>query len=129
MLLKVIYIAMGGALGATLRYGTSELVQRWSGGTFPWGTLVVNLLGCFVAGLLFEFFELARPAPSLRLFVFIGVLGGFTTFSSFALECRNLLRDGEFLHAGINILASTAGCLTMVLLGVAAARALTGVFR
>src|SRR2546425_4749180 len=100
-------VGVGGFIGSVLRYGLSGLVHEWTGrDDFPVGTLAVNVLGCLVIGLLAELAE-ARGAftPETRAFVIIGILGGFTTFSSFGHETMNLWRDGEGFLASINVAA------------------------
>jgi CrcB protein len=106
-------------VGASLRFLMSGLVQRLDPmGTFPYGTMSVNVIGCFVIGVLGGLAE-SRQAlgPNVRLFVILGVLGGFTTFSTFAFESLNLLRDGESFRAGANIIGSVVACLVSVWLG------------
>src|SRR5512145_1925917 len=96
-LLSVFYVALGGALGSVSRYLLGTWTQSLSKSIdFPYGTLTVNLIGCFLIGLLSQLAE-------SRAFVFIGILGGFTTFSSFGNETMNLLRDGETFNALANI--------------------------
>ena len=113
-------VALGGAIGSVARYWMSGGVARLFGETFPWGTLLVNVSGCFIIGL---FATLTGTegrwmvAPSLRTFFMIGVCGGFTTFSSFSLQTLSLVRDGEWLFAGLNVLGSVALCLIFVWLG------------
>src|SRR5512140_2273966 len=104
-LLSVLYVALGGALGSVSRY----LLGTWTQSVtksidFPYGTLTVNLIGCFVIGFLSQLAE-ARGAftSESRAFVFIGILGGFTTFSSFGNDTINLARGGEFWNALANI--------------------------
>lgn len=94
---KILLIGLGGGLGAILRYYTGGYVQQWAHNfTFPVGTVVVNLLGCLVIGLLSQLADSRGVfTPEARLFVFIGLLGGFTTFSTFGNESINLLRDAE----------------------------------
>ena len=103
-------LAGGGALGTLCRYGLSGLVQdratTAAKAVFPWGTLAVNLIGCFVIGLLWALGEESRFSPRTQLFLFLGLLGGFTTFSSYALESVSLLRGGALLWAAGNVLAS-----------------------
>ena len=103
-LLAVGVVALGGAIGSAARYLLSSLMLRVSAGQFPLGTFVVNVIGCGVFG------ALAGAAsgrlsltPEVRLFLFTGILGGFTTFSSYAFESVVLIRDGQFLAASINI--------------------------
>lgn len=94
---SVIFVALGGALGSVFRYLLAAWTQSASKSIdFPYGTLVVNLFGCFVIGFLAQLAESRGVfTPQSRAFVFIGMLGGFTTFSSFGNETVNLLRDGE----------------------------------
>ena len=104
---KYVLIAVGGAGGSLLRYVLQGWVQRLAGGGFPAGTLVVNVVGCFVLGLL----AAAFTGPVLireeyRIGLTIGVLGGFTTFSTFGLETFNLTNDGQFRLALANVVLS-----------------------
>ena len=115
----IIFVAIGGALGSVFRYLLSTWTQVISKSIdFPYGTLAVNLLGCFVIGFLAQLAE-ARGvfASESRAFVFIGILGGFTTFSSFGNETINLLRDGETLNALANVGANVIFGLILVWLG------------
>ncbi len=108
-----IWIALGGALGSMARFATTEWTQlRWPA-AFPWGTLLVNVLGSLAIGALAALSESGRwHAPlEVRQFLMIGVLGGYTTFSSFSLQTLMLARNGALLAAGINVLASVALCL------------------
>jgi CrcB protein len=122
-----LWIALGGALGSMARYGCSSLVAGWVGETFPWGTLIINVIGSFVIGF---FATLTGPdgrvlvTPDARQFVMVGICGGYTTFSSFSLQTLNLVRDGDMVGAGANIVGSVALCLLAVWLGYAAAAAL-----
>jgi CrcB protein len=117
-------VGLGGFVGSVLRYGVSGFAQRWDpAASFPYGTLAVNALGCFAIGVLAGLSESRQLfGPELRLFVFIGVLGGFTTFSTFGYETHALLREGDQLKAGANVLASVALCLVFVWLGHALGR-------
>jgi fluoride exporter len=114
------WIAIGSALGGIARYWCSGIAARLFGETFPWGTLIVNVIGSFVIGL---FAALTGPdgrifVPSVaRQFVMIGLCGGYTTFSSFSLQTLNLTTDGEYLYAGLNIVLSVVLCLLAVWLG------------
>jgi len=113
-------IALGSALGGAARYWCSGLVAQRVGEVFPWGTLVVNVVGSLLIGMLGAMSEPDGRwylEPSTRQFLMIGVLGGFTTFSSFSLQTLNLLRDGEWLHAIANVLGSVSACLLAVWLG------------
>ncbi|MDD4909089.1 MAG: fluoride efflux transporter CrcB [Candidatus Omnitrophica bacterium] len=121
-MLRLFFIALGGAAGTLLRYIASGIDYRFSNGVFPVSTLVVNLAGSLVIGFLWGIFERLAVAPTVRMFIFIGILGGFTTFSTFSLENFNLIRDGEFKIAVINILASNIIGIALVFAGFAAAR-------
>jgi CrcB protein len=118
-LLSVFYAAMGGAVGSVCRYLLGTWVQAVSNSIdFPYGTLTVNLIGCFAIGFLAQLAE-ARGifTPESRALVFIGLLGGFTTFSSFGNDTLNLLRDGETFNALANIGANVIVGLSLVWLG------------
>lgn len=119
------WIALGGAIGTVARFWLSGTIsERW-GETFPTGTLVVNITGSFLIGFLAS---LTGPqgswlAPSeLRAFLMIGICGGYTTFSSFSLQTLDLMRDREWLYAGLNILGSVALCLVATWFGQVIAR-------
>jgi CrcB protein len=120
MLKTYILVMAGGAIGTALRLGLSGFLAVRYGETFPVGTLVVNVTGCFVIGL-FSGVTGAEGAifvSSLtRQFVMIGILGGYTTFSSFSLQTLNLLNDGEWFRASLNILLSVLLSLVAVWLG------------
>lgn len=119
-----LWIAGGSALGGVGRYWFSGVVARSFGESFPWGTILVNVSGCLVIGF---FATITGPdgrwlaSSTARQFVMVGVLGGYTTFSSFSLQTLSLLRDGEWLNAGWNVLLSVVLCLVAVWLGHAAA--------
>lgn len=115
---KTILIALAGLVGTLLRYWLSGVVARQYGETFPWGTMAVNLIGCFVTGAVFYLTEerfLINPA--VRTVILIGLLGGFTTFSSYGLQTFTLLRDGEVGLAALNIVTSNVFGLLMVWAG------------
>ncbi|HEX2696772.1 MAG TPA: fluoride efflux transporter CrcB [Anaerolineales bacterium] len=102
---KFLLVGVGGFVGSILRYWFSGAVQQWlQNAVFPFGTLAVNVIGCFVIGFLSQLAE-ARGVftEETRALVFVGVLGGFTTFSTFSNETMNFLRDGEMLSAFWNI--------------------------
>ena len=102
--MNLAWVALGGAVGAVARYAAAGLVHRLAPPTFPWGTFVVNVAGSFVFGALAGLMEQGfLSGPQVRLFVLIGVIGGFTTFSTFTFETFMLIRDGEFLRAGLNV--------------------------
>ena len=114
---KIILLAAGGAIGTLLRYSLSGLTYRFFDSIFPWGTLLVNLAGSFVIGLLWGLFDIENISSNLRNFIFIGILGGFTTFSTFALENFSLFRDGEIKLALSNIMASNILGIILVFAG------------
>jgi CrcB protein len=97
-------------------------IQRLTGPDFPWGTMVVNVLGAFVIGVLWELADQTNLSFNVKAFLFIGVLGGFTTFSSYTIESLNLYRNGQPLWALWNVAGSNVLCLVMAAVGVFAAR-------
>ena len=126
---SLIYIAVGGAAGALLRYSVSGITYKYFDGLLPWGTLAVNMIGCFAIGLLWQLFELISTSPNTRVFIFIGILGAFTTFSTFRLESFNLLREGEIKYAAINILANNILGLGFVFAGFIISRYLVSLLK
>ncbi len=114
------WIAVGSAIGGVTRYWISGVAARLIGETFPWGTLIVNVSGSLIIG-----FVATLTAPDGRVFIgsvarlaiMAGFCGGYTTFSSFSIQTLNLLNDGEWLHAGANIVLSVVLCLVAVWLG------------
>ncbi len=116
-------VGIGGFLGALARYGLSGLVHRYpAAGGFPYGTLVVNLLGCLLIGVLAGLMEARQVlSPELRVFTLIGVLGGFTTFSTFGYETFMLLRDAEYVRVTVNVGSHVIAGLALVWLGYALA--------
>lgn len=121
---KVLLVGAGGFLGSMLRYGVGGLVGRWKAGwTFPLETLVINVAGCLVIGFLAGLSETRGVfSGSTRAFLFIGLLGGFTTFSTFGYETFQLMRDGQWSHAGLSTLLQVALGLGGVWAGDALAR-------
>lgn len=111
---NIIYVFMGGGFGAVLRYLAGGLVHQFVDKVFPWGTLAVNLSGSFAIGFLWMFCEALAVAPGARTFIFIGILGGYTTFSSFGLETFHLLRDSQWGLAAANVLVANIGGIAMV---------------
>lgn len=104
---QILLVGLGGFVGSGARFALSGLVHRWiSGGGFPYGTLTVNVIGCLVIGFLGGAMEMRQVlGPSQRMFLLIGVLGGFTTFSTFAYETLSLAHASELARAGVNVFA------------------------
>ena len=125
MLQKLILLAAAGAIGTLARYGLAGFIQRIDGVTFPWGTAVVNVLGCFVAGLLWALFESRwTVSGETRTIVLVGFMGAFTTFSAFILESGQLLRSSEWLYAAANVAMQTGLGFVALFAGAALVRAL-----
>ncbi len=114
---RLLFIATGGAIGALLRYAISGMTYKYLDGVFPWGTLSVNLIGAIVIGFLWGIFEGATISPDFRLFVFIGIIGSFTTFSTYSLETFYLFRSGEIKLALTNVLITNILSIVLVLFG------------
>ena len=113
---ELLSVGCGGFVGAVARWSLSSWVQRSSGGDFPLGTWVANMLGCLLIGVVFALVE-ARPewSPHVRLFVMVGLLGAFTTFSTFSHETLDLIQGGSWTLVLVNILGSvTVGLLAVV---------------
>ena len=117
---KIILIGLAGLAGTLLRYWLSGYVARQYGETFPWGTIVINLIGCLVTGAVFYVTEERFMVnPTVRAVILIGLLGGFTTFSAYGLQTFVLLRDGEYVLATLNIITSNVLGMFMVWAGYA----------
>ncbi len=121
-MIRLLAIAGAGALGALARWGLSGAAQRWFPAGFPGGTLVVNVLGCFLLGLLATVgLERLTLSPTTRTAVLVGFLGSFTTFSTFGYETLVLLREGDPVRAGLNVGVSVvvgiAACWGGVMVG------------
>jgi CrcB protein len=114
-----LWIGLGSALGGMARYACQVVGARLIGDAFPWGTFIVNIIGCSVIGF-FAAFDVRAP---IRQFVMVGILGGYTTFSSFSLETLTLARDGQWAKVAAYVLGSLVFCLLGVFLGNAIATA------
>ena len=123
---KILMLLLGGGAGAVARYSLAGFVSNIFPGLFPAGTMLVNLSGSFLIGFLWGLTEIFNISPNIRTFIFIGFLGSFTTFSTFALESFSLVRDNEKYFALINILLSNAGAIILVFLGFFIAKAIGG---
>lgn len=118
MLAKFLIVMFGGGLGAVSRYGISLLTANAWGTRFPWGTLTVNLVGCFLIGFVFALADRSRLlTPDMRLLLITGYLGALTTFSSFSLETVSAARAGMHLQPVMNILVNNLGGLVCTILG------------
>ena len=116
--MRLMLIAVGGAIGSVARYLLSSTVLRATGSLFPAGTFAVNVIGCFVFGLIAGAAEQrVQIAPELRVFLLVGVLGGFTTFSSYAFESFGLMRDGQFAWAAVNVVGQVVAGLLGIWVG------------
>ncbi len=123
---NLILVMLGGAIGAGLRYGVGTLAVRQLGSSLPWGTLIANISGGLLIGLLGALLIVkGDPTEPLRLFLAVGVLGGFTTFSAFSLEAVQMIQRGEVGLAGAYITSSVSGSLLMTFLGFWSGRAAT----
>lgn len=120
---RTILIGLAGLIGTLLRYWLSGFVERQSGETFPWGTLVVNIVGCLLAGAVFQLTEeRSFFDPTVRRVILIGLVAGFTTFSSYSLQTFTLLKDGAIGLATLNLVVSNVLGLFMVWAGYGLAR-------
>lgn len=121
----LIAVSLGGGVGAAGRYLLSGMVQNWSTGSFPSGTLAVNLLGSLLLGFIVQLAE-TKTVPDLwfKLFLTVGLCGGFTTFSTFSLETFRLLQNGSYLVASLNVFGSFSLCLFGLWLGMVLGRML-----
>ena len=121
---NLLLVMIGGAIGAGFRYHISRVAVEQLGSVFPWGTWIVNLLGGLLIGVLAGIVTRGgRLDEPLLLFLGVGVLGGFTTFSAFSLETAHMIERGELLVAGAYAVSSVAGSLVMLFIGLWAARA------
>ncbi len=119
-------VAGGGAIGSALRYGLALFVQRTLGGNWPFSTLAANVIGSFIIGCMYEMLATKELLnEEARLFIMIGLLGGFTTFSAFSLETLLMFQEGDWFLAVLYAVFSVAGCLLAVWAGFQFAAAVT----
>jgi len=115
---RILCLSIAGAAGTLARYGLSGLVQRHSGALFPWGTLIVNSIGCFLFGLVWALaMERMVIGSDARLLILTGFMGAFTTFSTFTAETGNMLADAQWVLGLVNSLGGLAVGLIMFFLG------------
>lgn len=123
-MLRLAIVSLGGAMGAGARYWVTGFVQRLAGTEFPWGTAVVNLIGCFLIGFVMTFgTEMSSMSTETRLFLVTGIFGGLTTFSAFGYETMRLLQEGSLLPAIGNVALNLIVGLFAVATGIFMARA------
>ncbi len=117
--MRIVLIALFGAAGTLARYGLQGAVQVRAGGTFPYGTLLVNLTGCFLLGLIAQF-TLNRMviSPDWRMAIAVGLFGGFTTFSSFGWETAKMMEEGQWMRASVYVGASVVAGLFLSMAGI-----------
>jgi CrcB protein len=122
----IISIALGGASGALGRFFLSSQITHWMGPGFPWGILIVNVIGCFTMGVIAELSALTwNLSPEMRAFLTTGILGGFTTFSAFALDTALLTQRGDMTNALLYVGGSVGGSVMALFLGLYIVRLLT----
>ena len=120
---KLILLGLAGGLGTLARYGLSEAIQSRHHQPFPWGTFAVNALGCLLYGLVFGLAERRLMlSPEQRLYLLVGFMGGFTTFSSFAFEAERLIAQGRSTLAALNVAGQNAAGVLLVYIGLALGR-------
>ena len=121
MLINILLVSLGGALGATLRFTISPQIDKLFNSNFPFGIFVVNIMGCFFIGLLISLFEnKLMLSENLKIFLIIGFLGSLTTFSTFALDNFNLVNQRNFYFLFLNLILTNVVGLVMVFLGIRA---------
>ena len=122
---RFLLICLGGSIGTGARYLTALIAARWFGAEFPYGTLIVNLAGAFIIGLVQQLGTEALVIPdNARLFLTTGMMGGLTTYSTFSYETVRLMENGAWSQAWINVFVTTTICLSLCFLGIAVGRGL-----
>ena len=116
-MMNLLWVAAGGALGAVVRYLVSMQIAAETGARFPWGTLTVNMIGCLVIGMMWSVTEHKTASEGLLLFLIVGMIGSFTTFSTYGLEGIQLIQSGKWLAGFGYVLISNIAGLLLVLIG------------
>ena len=129
MILATLWVAIGGAIGSVARFWVTELSARWWGGDFPWGTVIANVTGSFLIGLIAALPVMGSRdllGPMGRQFLMVGIMGGYTTFSSFSLQTLTMVQHGHLVKAALNVGGSVVLCLIAVTVGYAVGAAISG---
>ncbi|MCL1060155.1 fluoride efflux transporter CrcB [Shewanella sp. Choline-02u-19] len=114
---NILFVALGGSVGAVLRYLISILMLQVFGSGFPFGTLVVNILGSFLMGVVYAFGQVSEVSPEIKAFIGVGMLGALTTFSTFSNESLLLMQEGYLVKAILNVVVNVGVCIFVVFLG------------
>lgn len=114
---NVLFVALGGSIGAVFRYLISLLMLQVFGSGFPFGTLVVNILGSFLMGVIFALGQVSELSPEIKAFIGVGMLGALTTFSTFSNETLLLMQEGYLVKAVLNVVVNVGVCIFVVYLG------------
>lgn len=114
---NLLLVALGGSIGAVFRYLISIFMIQVFGSSFPFGTLLVNVLGSFLMGLIYALGQMSHISPELKALIGVGLLGALTTFSTFSNETLLLMQEGDWLKAALNVVLNLSLCLFMVYLG------------
>ncbi len=114
---NILFVALGGSIGAVFRYLISLFMIQLFGSGFPFGTLAVNIIGSFFMGIIYALGQVSHLSPELKALVGVGLLGALTTFSTFSNETLLLIQEGEIMKASLNVLLNLSICIFMVYLG------------